>query len=151
MAQIVVRPAVLTGTCEFKWLPSRSPGIASYQFYYGTISGIYTNSTNVGLATNYVFAYSYARTNPTRFFVAITATDTNGIISPFSNEAHYPKFPPVLTGLVLNAVGPVTASPDLIQWGPFTNTLPATLPAGSGAQFFKGTNVTLTPAYQPAW
>lgn len=80
---------------QLAWNPSTSTGISFYNLYWGTSSGQYTNVVNVGNVTNVTV------TLPTRgvmFVYAVTAVDSHGLQSPFSNEVNYtapnPPSPP---------------------------------------------------------
>jgi len=61
--------------------------ISTYGFYQGNASGIYTKETLVG--TNWFTVTNANRTNV--YFFAVTAVDTNGVESDFSNEAQWPE------------------------------------------------------------
>jgi hypothetical protein len=67
------------------WDPSvPSTGIAGYFIYYGGATGSYTNLVDVGLATNGVVSNLVAGTT---YYFAVTAHDSSGLESDFSNEA----------------------------------------------------------------
>jgi hypothetical protein len=65
------------------WDPSSSPGIAGYRVYYGTASGNYTTSVEVGNVTTDTVA---GLTGGVTYYFAVTAFDTDGDESDFSNE-----------------------------------------------------------------
>ncbi len=68
------------------WNPSSSPGVVGYRFYYGTASGNYTSSVVLGnVTTNAVSSL----TSGVTYFFAVTAYDTNGLESGFSNESSF--------------------------------------------------------------
>jgi len=80
------------------WDPSVSDGIAGYRVYQGGASRAYTNVIPVGLGTsNTVPGLIIGAT----YWFAVTAFDTNGLESDFSNEVSYtvpaPKPAPGLT------------------------------------------------------
>lgn len=89
---VVSNPAPVV---QLAWNPSTSTGVSFYNLYWGTSSGQYTNVVNVGNVTNVTV------TLPTRgvmFVYAVTAVDSHGLQSPFSNEVNYtapnPPSPP---------------------------------------------------------
>jgi hypothetical protein len=68
------------------WDGSTSAGIAGYRVYYGTTTGIYTNSVTAGnVTTNTVTGLAAGVT----YFFAVTSYDTNALESPFSSEISY--------------------------------------------------------------
>ncbi len=141
------------------WDPSPGGDIAGYRLYIGPTTRTYTNAvdvgnTNVATASNLVFAATY--------FFAVTAYDTIGLESTFSDEVSYTvptSAPPtlslqllpgqlaVLTGSgVPGYTYEVLSSPDLRNWstagsvvaGP-AGTLGLTIPAldSSAVAFFR--------------
>jgi len=58
--------------------------LAGYKVYYGTTSGNYTASTDVGNVTT----YTVSDLPPQVYYFAITAYDTVGNESDYSNEAY---------------------------------------------------------------
>ncbi len=80
------------------WDPSPGQDIASYKIYFGPASGVYTNTIDVGNATN---ATITSLVSGVTYYFAATATDTSGLESEFSNEVSY---------TVPAAVGPVPLS-----------------------------------------
>lgn len=77
---------------QLAWNPSPGTGISFYRAYYGVGSGQYTNVTTLGNVTNTTIVL------PARgvtYFFAVTAVDSGGLESPFSNEVSYsPRNPP---------------------------------------------------------
>src|SRR5262245_24686845 len=68
------------------WDSNSEPDIAGYTVYYGESTGSYINSTNLGLVTtNLVEGLTPGLT----YFFAVTAYNTNGLESDFSNEVSY--------------------------------------------------------------
>lgn len=59
---------------------------AGFILYYGTASGSYTWSTNVGFRTNFTFTGLLFNTT---YYSAVTSYDTNGVESDFSNEINW--------------------------------------------------------------
>ena len=64
------------------WDASTSPNIASYKIYYGVNSGTYTTTIPIGNQTTYTLT---GIPNGTYYF-AVTAVDSSGNESGFSNE-----------------------------------------------------------------
>lgn len=57
--------------------------LANYKLYYGTSSGAYTKNVNAGTGTTYVLN----NLSPGTYYFALTAMNTGGTESSFSNEA----------------------------------------------------------------
>lgn len=57
--------------------------LAGYKVYYGTASGSYTSTINVGKVTSYTINNLASGT----YYFAVTAYDTVGLESGYSNEA----------------------------------------------------------------
>lgn len=65
------------------WDPNNEPDIAGYKVYFGKKSRVYENSINVGNVTS----YNLRNLNlDTIYFFAVTAYDTNGLESDYSEE-----------------------------------------------------------------
>jgi hypothetical protein len=75
------------------WNPSADASVAGYKIYYGSVSGNYTNSVDVGNVTNAVIGGLVAGTT---YFFAATSYNTNGVESGFSAEAVYATTNPVV-------------------------------------------------------
>ncbi len=56
--------------------------IGGYKIYYGTSSGNYTDTLNVGKVTTYPFSNISGGT----YYITVTAYDLNGTESDYSNE-----------------------------------------------------------------
>jgi len=62
-------------------------GVAGYKIYYGTAPGTYTASITTGTTTTYsISQFSSALTASGTYYMAVTAFDTDGMESAFSNE-----------------------------------------------------------------
>ncbi len=68
------------------WDPNGEPDLAGYKLYYGTSPGSYSNSIPLGLVTTYTMT-NLSDVVPTYF--ALTALDTMGYESGYSNEVSY--------------------------------------------------------------
>ncbi len=81
---ILLPSAVSAGSIKLAWDPVGDPDLSGYKVYYGTSSGIYTNSTPTGTQT------SVDITNLQDckvYYLAVKAVDANGNESvSFSNE-----------------------------------------------------------------
>jgi hypothetical protein len=87
--------AIVAGqySAVLNWNPSPSPAVAGYNVYYGTVSGNYTDKVVAGNVTT--ITVSGLTAGVTYFFV-VTAYDTNGLESGFSNESSFvPGLPTV--------------------------------------------------------
>jgi hypothetical protein len=90
---------------QLAWSPPTTGVPSFYNVYWGTSSGQYTNALNVGNVTNVTL------TVPTRgvmFVYAVTAVDSHGLQSIFSNEVSYtapnPPGPPTQKPLTVITV-----------------------------------------------
>ena len=68
------------------WDPNSEPDIAGYILHYGITSGHYATSVNVGNVTTNTVTSLTANVN---YFFAVTAYNTAGLESDFSNEISY--------------------------------------------------------------
>ncbi len=80
---ILLITAFLNNTVIVQWLPNSEQDLAGYKVYYGTASRSYSNVISAGLTTgqsitNLQSGYEY--------FFAVTAYDTAGNESQYSNE-----------------------------------------------------------------
>lgn len=98
----------------FAWNPSTSPDVAGYIFYYGAVSGDYTNSIVLGNVTN-VTASGFSP--GVTYYFAMTAYDGSGVESAFSQEISYEQ---ALPGTLMQSQG--------LSGGQFTLTVSG--PAG---------------------
>jgi hypothetical protein len=63
------------------------PNLAGYRIYYGTSTGVYSQSYGSGLNAGNITTYAVTGLNRgTRYYFAATAYDTMGHESGFSNE-----------------------------------------------------------------
>jgi hypothetical protein len=128
------------------WQPSPSTNVTGYHVYYGTASGIYTNSVLVGnVTTNMVTGLASGST----YYFAITAVVAGGQESPFSNEISFvPGVPTVriraasakqfvltVSGLIGHTYQ-VLATQDLKTW----TTIGTVTPGAGGSLDFTDTN-----------
>jgi hypothetical protein len=74
---------VLADYLALSWDPNHEPDLAGYRVYYGKSSGNYDQATNVGN----VSSCSLSGLEPNRrYYLSLTAYDTSGNESDFSNE-----------------------------------------------------------------
>jgi hypothetical protein len=78
-------PTALITDVTLVWDPNREPDIAGYNVYYGRTSGTYIGFVTVSRATA-VIGIKGTRT----VYFAVTAFNTNGDESDFSDEVHWP-------------------------------------------------------------
>jgi chitodextrinase len=65
------------------WSGNNESDLASYKIFYGTTSGIYTQSVSVGTATRYTLT---GLSNDTTYYFVVVATDSSGNQSAASAE-----------------------------------------------------------------
>src|SRR5215471_5152946 len=70
-------------TVQLSWTANTDFDLAGYKVYYGTVSHHYDTSIYVDNVT----AYALESLKPTTYYFALTAIDTSGNESQFSNEA----------------------------------------------------------------
>lgn len=82
----------------FGFTQSTSPGLVANIVYWGTVPGVYPNSSNIGLTTSFVLT---GLTKNTTYYLAVTVVDTNGFESDYSVGLVYstPKNPNAPTNL----------------------------------------------------
>jgi hypothetical protein len=111
---------VVTATAT--WDANTEPDIDGYILSYGTQSGQYSNSIDVGNVTTWQVILSTGQ----RYYFAVRAYNSSGLFSPFSQEAFFdpPNAPPILTnpGNRISAEGS-PASLQLIAIDPDGTTL----------------------------
>jgi|GEM_PF-2827796 len=132
-----------TNSINLGWGASASPGIAGYRLYYGAASGNYTNTATLGnVLTNSVSGLTAGIT----YYFALTAIDTNGVESLFSNEISYKPGQPVNAPLHLDltGLGTVTGATNLQVLSLGTNYTLAAKPA-PGFKFSQWTSNLLPP------
>ncbi len=84
---------VLAGTISLKWDPVADSDLAGYKIYYGTAPGSYHSSKKVGRVTSYTLE---GLSECTRYYLVVSAYDTSGNESAFSNEVNGMPRPIVL-------------------------------------------------------
>ena len=136
-------------TLTLGWDSSPSANITNYSVYYGTVSRSYGQKASAGPTTQTSLGGFSAGTT---YYLAVTATDTNGMESDYSNEVSFtvPAMPatPQLT-LVRSGTKSVASwytnyAGFTLQWssnpkGTWSNV--ASQPVTSGGRYFT-TNTT---------
>ena len=98
---------VFSAEIRLEWSANSEPDIAGYRLYYGRTSGIYDASINVENATSYTLSLPKRK-----YFFALTAYDSAGNESDFSNEVSWP-----IQVLEPNGGGSIPSGSDqAIQW-----------------------------------
>jgi hypothetical protein len=100
---------------NLSWSPSTDADLAGYSVYYGTASRTYGTPVNVGL----VSAYTLTGFNAGTYYFAVTAYDSSGNESAFSNEASRTiTSTPDTTAPVISGVGAssLASSGATINW-----------------------------------
>jgi fibronectin type 3 domain-containing protein len=76
-----------TVSCTLTWDANSEPDLTHYIVYWGTESGKYTvNSGNIGLVTVYTKEITPPVDSKITYYFAVTAVDTSGLESDYSNE-----------------------------------------------------------------
>jgi hypothetical protein len=75
-----------SATVTVAWDPNPEPTVAGYNMYYGTSSGRYTNSVDVGSETRCAIS---ALQEGVTYYLAVTAYDGSGNQSGYSDEIVY--------------------------------------------------------------
>ncbi len=112
--------AVFAGTVNLTWTApttntdgSTLSDLAGYKVYYGTSSGNYTTSIDVGKTTSYQLTLAGGYT----YYFAVTAYDTSGNESTYSNEVYKTlgadTTPPQISSVY---AGNITATSAVISW-----------------------------------
>jgi hypothetical protein len=100
------------GTVTLAWDPNTEPDVSGYLLSYGTTSGVYTTTIDLGNVTSFQFS----EPNPSiRYYLALRAYDTGGAISPYSNEVVTTPNPPLtITSLSANRMSPQPVGTSIV-------------------------------------
>jgi hypothetical protein len=79
---LFVPTAIRAGDVALQWDPNSETDLAGYKVYYGTATRTYGSPIVVGKVTSYTLAQLPAGT----YYIAVTAYNTAGLESGFSNE-----------------------------------------------------------------
>ncbi|MDE2098688.1 MAG: hypothetical protein KGL39_15650 [Patescibacteria group bacterium] len=135
-------PELFTNVIALSWIPC--PQATGTRINVGTVSGSYSETTNLWMTDHVTF--TYVSTNPPErwFYTAQSTRGTN--ISAMSGEVHWPLYPPRLVALLLNGHGPVSLSTDLRTWvNAYTDPTNVLLTNLGGNAFYRGQGVSLSP------
>jgi Fibronectin type III domain len=81
-------PPAPTGTAALSWTASPDANVSGYRVYYGTAPGAYSQPRGSGLPTGNTTSWTVSGLNPgTLYYFAVTAVDSQGNESAYSNEA----------------------------------------------------------------
>lgn len=99
---LTLASAAQAGTVRLQWKPNAEANLAGYVVLYGTASGVYTQSFEVGPTVTTVEVPDLP--DGATYYFAVRAYNTSGLQSPLSNEASVylspkPPPPPVVTGM----------------------------------------------------
>jgi hypothetical protein len=72
-----------SGTAVLEWDPVVAADLSGYRVHYGTASGSYQQTVNAGSSTAYTLN---GLSSGTRYYFAVTALDSSGQESGYSNE-----------------------------------------------------------------
>ena len=100
------------GEATLSWDLSTAPDVAGYNVYFGTSSGVYGTPIDAGVQPT----YTVTGLTISPYYFAVTAYDTAGEESPFSNEATKTiadSAPPVVTALSASGI---TSTGATITW-----------------------------------
>jgi hypothetical protein len=104
------RAALAQQSVTLTWSPSTNATVAGYKIYYGTASGNYTNTVDVGNVTSATIS---GLANSTKYYFAATTYDSTGDESAFSNEASFTTATPVVVPPPVTPP-PVTPPPPVV-------------------------------------
>jgi len=143
LATLLGSPAAFAAQVTLAWDPSPDdPAVASYVIHYGTISGIYTDSTNAGPATTWTVS---GLTEGTTYYFVATAVGTNQLESDFSNEISYTVPLPVNQPPTLAVISDQSVDEDGVA-GPISFTVDdPESPAGTLTLTGSSSNPSLVP------
>jgi hypothetical protein len=137
-----------TTNVTLAWNPSPAPGIVGYNVYSGRASKSYTNMFSVGNVTN---ASAASLASGATYYFSVTAVDSTGLESPFSNEISYsvptnnlpvvPNTPPTISSIANQTINVNTGT------GPLAFMIgDAQTPANNLAVSASSSNPALVPA-----
>lgn len=126
LAFLLLIPAISQAAdVSLAWDASTSPNIAGYRVYVGTASRTYTAPITIGNQTT----YTVTALGPGTFYFAVTAFNTAGNESDFSNEVsttiatgttppnlHVPTIPPIGPAIIWQAVVAIGTSAATVSW-----------------------------------
>ncbi len=134
------------GSLRVTWNANPEPDLRSYVVHLGIASGAYTASFDAGRGTAYGLV---GLTNGTRYYVAVTATNTSLNTSGLSVEAsgvptsvQGVKPPSLIQSLRLSKSG----ANAVLSWGAVTTDIYGKAETVASYEVFRGTTPTFTPS-----
>src|SRR5882672_9216424 len=84
---VTTPPPPPSNSASLAWDSVTAPTLSGYRVYFGTAPGTYLQSLGQGISVGNVTAYTIAGlASATQYYFAVTAFDTLGVESPYSNE-----------------------------------------------------------------
>src|SRR5205807_422426 len=84
---ITTPPPPPSNSASLAWDAVTTPTLAGYRVYFGTAPGTYLQSLGQGISVGNVTAYTLTGlASGSQYYFAVTAFDTVGVESPYSNE-----------------------------------------------------------------
>jgi hypothetical protein len=109
VTSIFISRIASTAELRLAWDPNTEPDLSGYRVYYGTAPRSYGTPINVGNVTTYTLG---GLTSGQTYFIAVTAYDSSGYESGFSNEVSGTPSNPTETVSTPNLlVGPTSGLP----------------------------------------
>src|SRR3989441_128237 len=84
---VTTPPPPPSNSASLAWDTVTAPTLSGYRVYFGTAPGTYLQSLGQGISVGNVTAYTITGlASASRYYFAVTAFDTLGVESPYSNE-----------------------------------------------------------------
>ena len=84
---VTTPPPAPSNSASLTWDAVTAPTLSGYRVYFGTAPGTYLQSLGQGISVGNVTAYTIAGlASGSQYYFAVTAFDTLGVESPYSNE-----------------------------------------------------------------
>ena len=84
---VTTPPPPPSNSASLAWDAVTAPTLSGYRVYFGTAPGTYLQSLGQGISVGNVTAYTLTGlASGTQYYFAVTAFDTLGVESPYSNE-----------------------------------------------------------------
>ena len=136
---------VASQSVSLAWDPNSETNLAGYVIYYGTASGQYSSSNNVGNTTNTTVSGLMEGGN---YYFVVTAYDASGLESDPSNEVNYqvPSAGPTISGLYNQSTPKNTPKVVLftVSRGTNTNGILSVTALSSDTFLLPRTNIVIT-------
>lgn len=86
LALLLLAPLAFSASVRLQWDANTESDLAGYRVHIGLVSGAYTETRDAGARTNFVWDGLIANT---AYFFVVTAYNTAGLESLYSNEVAY--------------------------------------------------------------